>query len=109
MPGETEWNVMAITGRQLAAARSMLGWGHAELAKKARVSVSLIRRMESYAGEAINGNAESLLAIVEALKTGGVHFIEGGVQVAQVIAIEDPVPEAKPKTVRTKIARSPKE
>lgn len=78
-----------ITGWQLVAARSMLGWDEVELSKKAHVPIGTIRLMESFAGEVVNCSADSLLGVIEALKTGGVIFIEGGVQVAQVVAVED--------------------
>ena len=39
-----------ITGRQLRAARVLLGWGQIALAKKARVAIGTIRRMESFEG-----------------------------------------------------------
>src|SRR5712672_4117012 len=76
-----ETKAKLITGWQLVAARSMLGWGQVNLAGKAHVSVETIRLMESYAGEVVNYNADSLLGVIEALKTAGVNFIEGGVQV----------------------------
>jgi hypothetical protein len=34
-----------ITGRQLRAARGLLGWGQIELAKNAKVAIGTIRRM----------------------------------------------------------------
>jgi predicted transcriptional regulator len=83
-----------ITGQQLVAARNMLGWSQAELAKKAHVSVGTIRRIELYPGKVINCHAASLLGVIETLKSGGVIFTEAGVQVAQVISVEDPAPEA---------------
>jgi hypothetical protein len=86
----------------------MLGWGQVELAKKAHIHIGTIRLMELYAGEVVNYNADSLLGVIEALKTGGVNFIEGGVQVAQVIAVEDSALQAKPKMVSEKVARSSK-
>jgi Helix-turn-helix len=74
-----------ITGQQLLAARSMLGWSQAELAKKAHVSVGTIRRIELYPGKVINCHAASLLGVIEILKSGGAIFTEGGVQVAQIV------------------------
>jgi len=47
-----------------------------------------------YPGKVINCHAASLLGVIETLKSGGVIFTEAGVQVAQVISVEDPAPEA---------------
>ena len=37
-----------IRGRQLRAARGLLGWGQIELARRANVAIGTIRRMESF-------------------------------------------------------------
>jgi DNA-binding XRE family transcriptional regulator len=58
-----EKNAKLITGWQLVAARSMLGWGQVELAEKARVSIETIHLMESHAGEVIiKSNADLFVA-----------------------------------------------
>lgn len=65
-----------ITGRQLKAARAMLGIEQAELAKRARVARGTVRRMESFEGEV--GSRTSTLSKVQAvLERAGVEFLGG--------------------------------
>jgi DNA-binding transcriptional regulator YiaG len=63
-----------LSGRQIAAARTLLGLGQAELAAAARISVPTLRRMESSAGEA-TGYANNVEAVRRALESAGVEFI----------------------------------
>ena len=63
-----------LTGRQIAAARTLLGLGQAELATAARISVPTLRRMESSDGEA-TGYANNVEAVRRALELAGVQFI----------------------------------
>jgi transcriptional regulator with XRE-family HTH domain len=65
------------TGRQLAAARTLIGWGQIELAKKARVSIGTIRRMESFA-HAIGCNANTLHKVQVTLEKAGIEFLNHG-------------------------------
>jgi hypothetical protein len=62
--------------------------------------------MESYDSDVVNCNAASLLGVIKALKTGGVIFIEGGIQVAQGISVKDSAPEAEPRMASVKVAES---
>jgi predicted transcriptional regulator len=66
---------MLITGRQIAAARSLLNISQDDLAKKAGVGRVTIARFE-------NGDSEPRDNIIEALKTTienmGIEFIHGG-------------------------------
>lgn len=65
-----------ITGRQLKAARAMLGIEQAELARRARVARGTVRRMESFDGEV--GSRTSTLSKVQAvLERAGVEFLGG--------------------------------
>jgi transcriptional regulator with XRE-family HTH domain len=63
-----------ITGRQIAAARSLLGQTQAELAKKANISVPTLKRMEASPGLAA-GLANNVAAVRAALESAGVEFI----------------------------------
>jgi hypothetical protein len=63
-----------ITGRQIAAARSMVGRTQAELAKKANISVPTLKRMEASAGPAA-GLTNNVAAVRAALESAGVEFI----------------------------------
>jgi transcriptional regulator with XRE-family HTH domain len=63
-----------ITGRQLRAARGLLGWGQIELAKKAKVAIGTIRRMESF-DEEVGCQASTLYKVRTALEKGGIEFL----------------------------------
>lgn len=61
-----------ITGRQIQAARAMLGWSRQELADRARISRNALERME-------NGRVVPLASTLEAvwrtLERAGIEFI----------------------------------
>jgi hypothetical protein len=62
-------------GRQLRAARALLGWDQAKLAKSARVAIGTIRRMESFEG-AINSQTGTLYKVQVALERGGIELLD---------------------------------
>jgi len=55
-----------ITGRQMRAARALLGIDQRELAQKSGLSLPTIQRMESSDG-VVRGNVDSLMKLVDAL------------------------------------------
>jgi predicted transcriptional regulator len=63
-----------VTGRQIAAARSLLAIGQAELATSASISVPTLKRMEASEGPAA-GMANNVRAVIAALEAAGVEFI----------------------------------
>lgn len=63
-----------VTGKQIAAARALLGMGQVELAEAARVSAPTVRRMEASDGPA-SGMANNVVAVVTALEAAGVIFV----------------------------------
>ena len=65
-----------ITGRQLKAARALLGWEQTVLCKKSGVAISTVRRMESFAGE-IRARTSTLSVIQKALEKAGIEFLDG--------------------------------
>lgn len=72
-----------ITGRQLRAARALLGWSAQQLADASKVGVATIRRVEPNDGP-VNMIASTIAAVRRALEAGGVEFIAengGGVGV----------------------------
>jgi transcriptional regulator with XRE-family HTH domain len=77
-----------ISGRQLRAARALLGWEQIELAKRARVAIGTIRRMESFEGEI--GSRTSTLSLVQAaVERAGIEFLNDdrpGVRIAHKTA-----------------------
>lgn len=64
-----------LTGRQIAAARVLIGLGQAELAAAASISVPTLRRMEASAGPAA-GLTNNVAAVKRALEAAGVIFVE---------------------------------
>lgn len=63
-----------ITGRQLRAARALLGWEQIELAKRSRVAIGTIRRMESFAGE-IGSRTSTLSQVLVTMEKAGIQFL----------------------------------
>ncbi|MDR9782271.1 helix-turn-helix domain-containing protein [Rhizobium redzepovicii] len=66
----------SITGRQLAAARTLAQLSQADVAEAANVSVPTLKRMEGAAG-AVPGMTNNVAAVVRALEAAGVAFIDG--------------------------------
>ncbi len=63
-----------ITGRQIAAGRTLAGLGQDELAARASISVATLRRMEASEGPA-SGLTNNVRAVAQALEAAGVVFI----------------------------------
>ena len=63
-----------LSGRQIAAARALLGLAQTELAEIARISIATLRRMEASEGPAV-GMANNVSAIRAALEAAGVIFV----------------------------------
>lgn len=65
-----------VIGKQLAAARALLGMGQVELATKANVSAPTLRRMEASLGAA-EGMKNNVASVVAALEAAGITFVDG--------------------------------
>jgi DNA-binding transcriptional regulator YiaG len=63
-----------VTGRQIAAARTLLGMNQPDLARLANVSVPTLKRMEASDGPA-SALPNNVLAVRRALESAGVEFI----------------------------------
>lgn len=63
-----------IAGKQIAAARALLGIGQVELANKSGISAPTLRRMEASEGDA-SGMKNNVSAVVQALINMGIVFI----------------------------------
>lgn len=63
-----------ITGRQIAAGRTLAGISQGDLASAASISVPTLRRMEASDGPA-TGMANNVAAVQRALESAGVEFI----------------------------------
>jgi transcriptional regulator with XRE-family HTH domain len=70
-------NGISFTGRQIAAARELLGIDQKELAEKAGVSTPTLRRFELSHGIP-GGILNNLLAVQRALEDAGVVFVPAG-------------------------------
>jgi transcriptional regulator with XRE-family HTH domain len=66
-----------LSGRQLAAARALIGKTQAEIAAAARISIPTLKRMEASEGN-ISGMTNNVAAVVSALESAGIRFIEDG-------------------------------
>lgn len=64
-----------ISSDQIRAAKAILRWSGEELAQRAGVSLSTIRRVESSEGVPETQNMKTLVSIKRALEDGGVEFI----------------------------------
>jgi len=63
-----------ITSGQMRAARALLGIDQRELARRAKLSLPTIQRMEA-SGGVVRGNVDSLMKLVEALTRDGIDLI----------------------------------
>jgi transcriptional regulator with XRE-family HTH domain len=63
-----------ITSEQIRAARGLLGWSQAYLARQAGVGLMTIKRMEHNPGR-VAGTVDTVLKIQGALETAGIRFI----------------------------------
>lgn len=66
-----------MNGEQIRAARALLGWTAADLAKASGVSYPTIQRMDAAKGQ-VSGRHDTVEAIRRALEAQGVQFLEGG-------------------------------
>jgi len=64
-----------ISSSQVRAAKALLRWSGEELASKAGVSLSTVRRMEAAEGIPETQNIKTIMAIKKALEEAGVEFI----------------------------------
>jgi predicted transcriptional regulator len=64
-----------ITTAQVKAARALLGWSQADLARRSAVSEPTIARLEALTGE-LGGREGTARRIRAALETAGVEFID---------------------------------
>ena len=60
---------------QIRAARALLGWSQDQLARRAKIGLATLRRIEQTEG-IVKGNFSTVLKIQKALEQAGIHFIE---------------------------------
>lgn len=73
-----------ITGRQIAAARALLGLTQGELAKKVKLSIPTLKRMEASGGEAV-GLISNIAAVRAVLEMAGIEFVEEGDELGVIL------------------------
>lgn len=66
---------VSVSLRQLQAARALVGWSRADLAKRAGVSEITVKRAEAPSGEDVGGRASTAQKLVAALESAGVIFL----------------------------------
>ena len=64
-----------ITGAQVRAAKALIKWSGSDLAEKADVGLSSIRRVEAFDGIPDSTSVKVLSAIQKALEGAGVEFL----------------------------------
>jgi transcriptional regulator with XRE-family HTH domain len=68
------------TGRQIAAARTLLGLHQKELAALAGLDVTTVNRMEQSGPGPIRGHGRSIQAVMDALERKGAELTADGVR-----------------------------
>ena len=64
-----------VTTRQIKAARALLGWSQADLARYSGVSEPTIARLEAADGD-LGGREDTVQKIRHAIETAGIQFFE---------------------------------
>ena len=86
---------MPPSGRQVAAARALLGMSQGNLAMRANISLPTLRRMESCDG-AMQGIYNNVAAIIAELEKEGIAFSTDGdgvaVRLRQIAGTEPSLP-----------------
>jgi predicted transcriptional regulator len=66
--------LILISGRHLRAARGLLGWTQKDLAKRGKVALGTLRKMEDSDGR-VEARTETLIRVMTALEKAGVEFL----------------------------------
>ena len=69
-----------VTVEMVKAARELLRWRQEELASRAGIAISTLRRLEGMTGP-LRGAEETKIRIISALQGAGIEFSEGGVRI----------------------------
>jgi len=83
-----------MTGNQLQAARVLLGWSQADLARASGLSIPTVKRAEG--NSAIGASAQATATMRRALEQAGVEFLDvRGVRLREAVPEPEPEPEAQ--------------
>ena len=63
-----------ILSEQIKAARALLGWDQASLARHADVGVATVKRLESRPG-VVGGTMDTVMRVKAALEAAGIEFV----------------------------------
>lgn len=66
--------LILISGRHLRAARGLLGWTQKDLAKRGKVALGTLRKMEDSDGP-VDARTDTLIRVMTALERAGVEFL----------------------------------
>lgn len=66
--------LILISGRHLRAARGLLGWTQKDLARRGKVALGTLRKMEDSDGR-VDARTETLIRVMTALEKAGVEFL----------------------------------
>ena len=64
---------MLVVTQQIKAARALLGWGQSELAKRANIAISTVRRLEGLNGP-LAAHFETVTAIRSTFEEAGIEM-----------------------------------
>ena len=65
-----------ILSEQIKAARSLLDWDQKELANRAGVGITTVKRLEARSG-VVGGTMDTVVRLKSALEAAGIEFIGG--------------------------------
>ena len=65
-----------ILSEQIKAARSLLDWDQKELATRAGVGITTVKRLEARSG-VVGGTMDTVVRLKSALEAAGIEFIGG--------------------------------
>ena len=79
-----------LDAAQMRAARALLGWHQEDLAKRAKVGLATIQRLERSPPGPVMAHVATVVKIADCLKTAGVQFLDsdhtGGIGVRLSVA-----------------------
>ncbi|MBV9506484.1 MAG: transcriptional regulator [Acidobacteriia bacterium] len=68
---------MLLTGRHIRAARALLGWAQSDLARKAKVALRTVRRMEGFEGP-VGARTDTVGKVATVLQKASIEFLNDG-------------------------------
>ena len=69
--------MILLTGRHIRAARALLGWAQSDLARKAKVALRTVRRMEGFEGP-VGARTDTVGKVATVLQKASIEFLNDG-------------------------------